>query len=249
MRFSIITLFEEIIRPFFETSLLKRAIEKRLIEVEIINLRDFGIGKHRKVDDYPYGLSSGMILMCEPLKKALFSIKGENKYVILTSPSGYLLNQNIIENNLSKRKHIVIIAGRYKGVDQRFIDKYVDIEISIGDYILQGGEIPALIIVESVSRFVKGVLHSIDSAQNDSFSKGFLDSPKYTRPKIFEGLHVPDILLSGNHKKIEEYEEEESLKLTYKRRKDLIKNRDLTKRQKEIINRIKLEEKNGKIEH
>jgi len=162
MRFSIITLFGELIEPFFETSLLKRAIEKKLITVEIINLRDFGVGKHRKVDDYPYGLSSGMILMCEPLKKALDSIEGENKYVVLTSPSGILLKQDLVENNLAKKEHIVIIAGRYKGIDQRFVDKYVDLEISIGDYILQGGEIPALIIVETVSRFVKGVLHSID---------------------------------------------------------------------------------------
>lgn len=246
MRFSIITLFGELIKPFFETSLLKRAIEKKLISLEIINLRDFGVGKHKKVDDYPYGLSSGMILMCEPLKKALDSIDGNNKYVILTSPSGVLLNQEIVENNLTKKDHLVIIAGRYKGIDQRFIDKYVDLEISIGDYILQGGEIPALIIVETVSRFVKGVLHSIDSAENDSFSKGFLDSPKYTRPKVFEGMEVPEILLSGNHRKIEEYEEYQSLKLTYKRRKDLLKNKDLTKKQKEIINKLKLEEKNGK---
>ena len=249
MQFSIITLFGELMQPFFETGLIKRAIEKKIIEIDIINLRDFGIGKHRKVDDYPYGISTGMILMAEPLKNALKSIKKKNKYVLLTSPAGTKLNQNLIEENLSKLKHLVIIAGRYKGIDQRFIDNYVDFEISIGDYVMQGGEIPAMIIIESISRFIKGFLGDIDSAKNDSFSKGFLDCPRYTRPLIFDKMKVPEILISGNHKKIEEYEEEEALKLTFRRNPDILKQLDLTKRQKEIIYRLTLEEKDGKVKH
>ncbi|MDD3803637.1 MAG: tRNA (guanosine(37)-N1)-methyltransferase TrmD [bacterium] len=248
MQFSIITLFGELMQPFFETGLIKRAIEKKIINIDLIDLRDFGTGKHRRVDDYPYGTSTGMILMGEPLKNALKSIKKRNKYVLFTSPAGVKLNQSLIENNLAKQKHLVIIAGRYKSIDQRFIDKYVDLEVSVGDYVLQGGEIPAMIIVESVSRFVEGFLGDIDSAENDSFSKGILDCPRYTRPRIFEKLKVPEVLLSGNHKKIEEYEEQESLRLTLKRRPDLLENLDLTKRQKEIIYRLTLEEKNGKAE-
>ncbi|MGE3062920.1 MAG: tRNA (guanosine(37)-N1)-methyltransferase TrmD [bacterium] len=236
-------------RPFFETGLIKRAIEKKILEVDIVNLRDFGEGRHRRVDDYPYGTSTGMILMAEPLKNALKSIKKRDKYVVFTSPAGVQLNQKLIETNLSKQKHIVIIAGRYKSVDQRFIEKYVNLEVSVGDYVLQGGEIPAMLIVESVSRFVDGFLGDIDSAENDSFSKGFLDCPRYTRPRVFEKKSVPEILLSGNHKKIEEYEEEEALKLTLKRRPDLLDKLDLTKRQKEIIYRLTLEEKNGKAKH
>ncbi|HAV92677.1 TPA: tRNA (guanosine(37)-N1)-methyltransferase TrmD [candidate division WOR-3 bacterium] len=249
MRFSIITLFGELIQPFCETALIRRAIERKIIEVDLINLRDFGVGKHRRVDDYPYGTSKGMILMAEPLKNAIKSIKHRNKYVVYTSPAGVPLNQRIIEDNLSRQKHIVIVAGRYKSIDQRFIDKHVDLEVSIGDYVLQGGEIPAVILLESVSRFVSGFLGDIDSAESDSFSKGFLDCPRYTRPYEFDKMKVPKILLSGNHKKIEEFEEEESLKLTFKRRRDLLDTLDLTKRQKEIIYRLTLEEKDGKVKH
>jgi len=237
-------------QPFFETGLIKRAVEKGLLSYEFINLRDFGLGAYRKIDDYPYGGESGMILMAEPLKNALESVTGEEKpFVILTSPGGKLLSQNIIEKDLADCRHIVIIAGRYKGVDQRFIDKYVDLEISVGDYILQGGELPALIIVESVSRFIGGLLNDIDSAISDSFSRGFLDSPKYTRPVEFEGLKVPEILYSGNHKKIEEWEETEALRGTIKKRPDLLNGLDLTNRQKEIIYKLNLEEKDAKDEH
>lgn len=249
MHFSIITLFGDLVKPFFETGLMKRAVEKKIISYDIINLRDFGTGKHNRVDDYPFGTATGMILMAEPLKNALKSIKKRSKYVLFTSPSGRLLNQRLIEDDLAKKKHLVIIAGRYKGVDQRFIDRYVDLEVSVGDYVLQGGELPAVLIAESVSRFVDGFLGDIDSAENDSFSKGFLDCPRYTRPRVFEKAEVPEILLSGNHKRIEEYEEEESLRLTLRRRPDLLEKLDLTKRQKEIIYRLTLEEQNGKAKH
>ncbi len=240
MNINIITLFPELIKPFFETGIIKRAIEKSLINVNIINLRDYGIGKHRKVDDYPYGGSSGMILMAEPLKNALPENRG---FVVLTSPAGKQYNQDIA-NQLSKEETLTIIAGRYKAIDERFIQKYVNIEISIGDYILQGGEIPALIIVESVSRLIDGVLGDIDSANTDSFAKGFLDSPKYTRPEEFENMRVPDILLSGHHKKIKEWEHFMSIKRTVERRPDLIKKLHLTEYEKKIINNIDTEEKN-----
>lgn len=250
MRFSIITLFQEIMQPFFETGLISRAVEKGLMSYEFIDLREFGTGAYRKVDDYPYGGESGMILSPEPLKRALSSIKAESKpFVILTSPGGRLLNQSIVENTIAKKSHVVIIAGRYKGVDQRFIDKYVDLELSIGDYILQGGELPALIVVESASRFIGGLLNDIDSANTDSFSRGFLDSPKYTRPSDFEGMRVPDILSSGNHKLIEEWEETEALRATLKRRPDLLKDLDLTNRQKKIIYKLNLEDNDAEDEH
>jgi len=240
MNFNIITLFPELIEPFFENGIIKRAIEKKIITGNIINLRDFGIGKHRKVDDYPYGGSSGMILMPGPLKNALPDNPG---IVILTSPAGKLYNQSIAKK-LSKEKNITIIAGRYKAIDQRFIDRYVDYEISIGDYILQGGEIPAVILLESITRLVDNVISDIDSANTDSFSKGFLDGPKYTRPEVFEDMEVPKILTSGNHKKIKEWEELSSIKKTLMKRPDIIDKIDLTDEQKRIIYKLRhLEEK------
>ncbi|MDY6787571.1 MAG: tRNA (guanosine(37)-N1)-methyltransferase TrmD [candidate division WOR-3 bacterium] len=238
MNFNIITLFPELIIPFTRTGIIQRAIEDGNLSVNIIDLRDFGEGRHNQVDDYPYGGGSGMILMPGPLKDAVNSLHEKGK-VILTSPAGRILDQTIIENELSEEKSLTIIAGRYKGIDQRFIDHYCDTEISIGNYILQGGEIPALIILESVSRLADNVIGNIDSARSDSFSSGLLDPPQYTRPSVFEGHDVPDILLSGNHGEIDKWRKEQSLKITMRKRPEIIERKDLTNQEEKIINIIK----------
>ncbi|MCK4524696.1 tRNA (guanosine(37)-N1)-methyltransferase TrmD [candidate division WOR-3 bacterium] len=244
MNINIITLFPELIQPDIENGLIRQAIKKGLLNINIIDLRPFGIGKHHLVDDYPYGGGSGMILMPEPLKAALDSIENPGLRILMT-PSGQLLDQEIIENELLENVNCTIIAGRYKSVDQRFIDSYIDIELSIGDYILQGGEIPALIILESVSRLVNGVMNNIESAKTDSFSSGLLDAPQYTRPEIFEKTGIPEVLLSGHHENVDKWRLEQALRKTMNKRPDLIENKDLTNKEKKIINTIELEDKNG----
>lgn len=241
MKFSIITLIPELIDMFFNTGMMKRAEQNGIISHNTVNLREFGIGKHRLVDDYPYGGASGMILMAEPLANAVESL--EKGTVILTAPSGRKLDQKLVEE-LTEQEYLIIVAGRYKGVDRRFIDMYVDMEISAGDYVLQGGELPALTIADSVSRLLPGFMSDINSAEEDSFTKGLLDCPRYTRPENFKGLPVPDILLSGNHQAVEDWEAEQSVKETLRRRPDLIDNSDLTSEYKKIINKL-MEERNG----
>lgn len=242
MKFSIITLVPEIIEPFFNTGLMKKAEDNGIISHNTVNLREFGIGKHRNVDDYVYGGASGMILMAEPLANAVESI--EKGTVILTAPSGRKLDQKLVEE-LTGHEHLIIVAGRYKGVDRRFTELFVDMEISAGDYVLQGGELPALIIADSVTRLLPGFMSDMNSAEEDSFTKGFLDCPRYTRPENFRGLGVPDILLSGNHQAVEDWELEQSIRETLKRRPDLIDDSHLTSEYKKIINKL-MEEKDGK---
>lgn len=218
MKISIVTLFPEVFNPILNTSILKRAQAKSLVEFELINLRDFGGGKHQIVDDRPYGGGAGMVLKADVLAKALNNIKSR---IILTSASGKPYKQRDAQR-LSNHDHIVIICGHYEGVDERFIENYVDEEISIGDYVLTGGEIPAMVIVDSIIRLIPGVLEKPASTQNESFSEGLLEYPQYTRPEEFEGKKVPKILLSGNHAQIEKWRKEQSLKKTQKIRPDLI---------------------------
>lgn len=203
----------------FEHSIVKRAIEKKLIEIEFINLRDFGVGKHKLVDDTPYGGGKGMVIRVDVLKKAIENVKKKNKTarVILLSAHGKKFDQKkaLI---YSKLKNLILVCGHYEGFDER-IKKYINEEISVGDYILTGGEIPAMLVTDSVSRLVKGVI-SDGSLDNESFSP-FLEYPQYTKPQEFEGLMVPKVLLSGNHKKIESWRKEESVKQTKKLRPDL----------------------------
>lgn len=234
MKITIITLFPEVFDPILNTSILKRAQAKGKVSFELINLRDFGEGRHKQVDDRPYGGGAGMILRADILSKALKSLNlhtrsGSSK-VILTSASGTPYKQSKTRA-LSKLKHLVIICGHYEGVDQRFIDKYVDEEISIGDFVLTGGEIPAMVIVDSIVRLIPGVLEKPEATENDSFSNytlypkpyTLLEGPHYTRPEEFEGRKVPEILLSGNHKQIEEWRKQKSLEKTKKVRPDLLK--------------------------
>lgn len=220
MKISIVTLFPEVFQPILNSSILKKAQEKKKVIFEFINLRDFGEGKHQIVDDKPYGGGAGMVFRVDILAKALKSIK--KGYVILTSASGLPYKQDRARK-FSKLDHIIIVCGHYEGVDQRFIEKYVDEEISIGDYVLTGGEIPTMIIADSIVRLIPGVLKKPEATINESFTQNLLEGPQYTRPEEFDGLKVPGVLLSGNHGEVDKWRNEKSLEKTKKVRPDLLK--------------------------
>ena len=219
MKFDVLTLFPEMFEPL-KHSIIGRAVENDLININLINIRDFSKDKHKKVDDTPYGGGAGMVIRPDVVYDAYNSVKSENSKVIYMSPQGKTLNQKKVEN-LSKENHLIILCGHYEGIDQRVIDKIVDEEISIGDYVLTGGEIPAMVLIDSVSRYIEGVLKQ-DSIKEESFSNGLLEYPQYTRPEVFEGEPVPCILLSGHHENIEKWRKEQSLKITKKKRPDLV---------------------------
>lgn len=203
MRVDIFTIFTDMFKSPFESANIAIAQKRGLLCLKIWNLRDFAADNHRKVDDYPYGGGPGMILKPEPIFRGVRSILSKNSRVILLSPQGRVFNQRIARE-LSRESHLILICGHYKGVDER-VRWLVHDEISIGEYILSGGEIPAIVLVDAVSRLIPGVIGDIKSAESDSFEDGFLDSPYYTRPEDFEGMRVPRVLLSGDHKKIEEW--------------------------------------------
>ena len=201
MKFDILTLFPEMFEPINQ-SILGRAQEKNIIDINAINIRDFSENKHKKVDDTPYGGGAGMVIMPDVVYRAYKSIDNiENAKVIYMSPQGQTLNQAKVES-LAKEDHLIILCGHYEGIDQRVLDKIVDEEISIGDYVLTGGEIPAMALIDSVSRYVDGVLTG-ESIKEESFSQGLLEYPQYTRPEVFEGVQVPEVLLSGHHENID----------------------------------------------
>ncbi|MBS6252556.1 MAG: tRNA (guanosine(37)-N1)-methyltransferase TrmD [Clostridia bacterium] len=223
MKFDILTLFPEMFENL-KQSIIGRAIEKNIININLINIRDFSKDKHKKVDDTPYGGGAGMVMKPDVVYSAYNSIKDKNARVIYMSPQGKTLNQEKVEE-LSKEEHLVILCGHYEGIDQRVLDKIVDEEISIGDYVLTGGELPAMVLIDSVSRYVEGVLKE-DSIKEESFSNGLLEYPQYTRPEVFEGEKVPEILLSGHHENISKWRKEKSLEITKKKRPELIKNKN-----------------------
>lgn len=209
----------------FSDSIIKRALEKKLISIDVHNIRDYSEDlRHKTVDDYPYGGDAGMLMKPQPVSEAIKDakerIKHLNPRVIYLSPQGELLNQNIV-NELLNENALVLLCGRYKGIDQRVVDKYVDQEISIGDYVLSGGEIPAMVLVDALTRLIPGVLGNRDSAENDSHYNGLLSYPQYTRPEVFEQLSVPEVLLSGHHANILKWQKEQSIQITKKRRPDL----------------------------
>lgn len=220
MKISIITLFPEVFDPILNTSILKRAKQKGKVTFELINLRNFGEGVHQVVDGKPYGGGVGMVLRADILSRALSSIVNHKSLIVLMSASGKPYKQ-AKARELSKLDHLIIICGHYEGVDQRFIDKYITEEISIGDYVLTGGEIPAMVIADSVVRLLPGVLKPV-ATMEESFTENLLEGPTYTRPEAFQGLKVPEILLSGNHGEIEKWRKEQSLEKTKKFRPDLI---------------------------
>ena len=221
MKFDVLTLFPEMFSAV-KQSILGKAIEKGLININLINIRDFSKNKHKKVDDTPYGGGAGMVIRPDVVYDAYRSVYDENAKVIYLTPQGKTLNQKIVED-LSKEKHLILLCGHYEGIDQRVIDKIVDEEISIGDYVLTGGEIPAMVLIDSVSRYVEGVL-SQESIKEESFSNSLLEYPQYTRPEIFEGEKVPEVLLSGHHGNIDNWRKEQSIKITKQKRPDLLKN-------------------------
>lgn len=219
MKFDVLTLFPEMF-DILKQSIIGRAQEKELIDINLVNIRDFSNDKHKKVDDTPYGGGAGMVMMPDVVDRAYQSVKTEKAKVIYMSPQGKTLNQKKVED-LAKYEHLIILCGHYEGIDQRVLDKIADEEISIGDYVLTGGEIPAIVLIDSVSRYIEGVLKK-DSIKEESFSNGLLEYPQYTRPEIFDGKKVPEILLSGHHEKINEWRKQKSLEITKQKRPDLL---------------------------
>ncbi|MFQ5900326.1 MAG: tRNA (guanosine(37)-N1)-methyltransferase TrmD [Thermodesulfobacteriota bacterium] len=246
MRFDILTLFPHFFVSPLECSILKRAIDKGLIEINTHNIRNYALDKHKTVDDSPYGGGDGMVLKAGPVFRAVEKVKALERKdsttptVILLTPQGRLFNQGLAME-LSGLKNIILICGRYQGVDERIRGLLVDEEISIGDYVLSGGETPAMVLIEAVTRLIPGVLGSEISAREDSFSMGLLEHPHYTRPEVFMDIKVPDILLSGNHGRIDRWRRREAIKRTLDRRPELLEATTLTEEDIKIIEDIKKE--------
>ena len=220
MKIDILSIFPDMFNGVFSESIIKRAIEDNKVEINIHNFRDYTEDSHNKVDDTPYGGGAGMVLMCQPIVDCLDSIRTNDSKVILLTPSGKTYNQQMAYD-LSKEKHLIFICGHYEGFDER-ITNFIDMEISIGDYVLTGGEIPAMAIVDSIVRLIPGVIKE-ESHLEDSFNEDYLlDYPSYTKPRVFRGFEVPEVLISGDHKRIDEWRKEESLKRTKEKRPDLL---------------------------
>ena len=243
IKFDILTIFPEMFSSPLNFSLIKKAQEKGLLNMNLHDIRNWAHDKHKMTDDSPYSGGCGMVMKVEPVEKALAAIKGREteSRVILMTPQGQPLTQKIV-TELSEKKQIIIICGRYEGVDERIRTNLVDREISIGDYILTGGELPALVLIDAVSRLIPGVLGNAQSADNESFSHGLLEYPQYTRPAVYKGWSVPDVLISGNHAEIELWRRRESIRRTYRRRPDLLKGVDLSAEDVKILEQIKSED-------
>jgi tRNA (guanine37-N1)-methyltransferase len=222
MRIDIITCLPRLLDSFFAHSILKRAMDKQLVDVQVHDLRDYTLYKHRQIDDYAFGGGAGMVMMIEPIARCIESLQKERTYdaVVYMTPDGVTLDQGIA-NRFSLLKNIIILCGHYKGVDQRVRDKYITHEMSIGDYVLSGGEMAAAVLSDSIIRLLPGVLSDETSALSDSFQDGLLAPPVYTRPEEYEGMRIPDVLLSGHHAKIEEWRQEQAISRTKSRRPDL----------------------------
>lgn len=220
----IVTALPELLQGFFSTSIIKRAINAKVVNLSIHNLRDFGIGKSKQIDDYSFGGGAGMVMMMEPLVAMLKHLQQDKEYdeIIFMTPDGERFAQKRA-NQLSLQGNLLIICGHYKGIDERFRERYVTLELSVGDYVLSGGEIPAALVSDAIIRLLPGAMNDETSALTDSFQDGLLAPPVYTRPADFEGQKVPEILLSGNFKKIDEWRLEKSVERTQKRRPDLLK--------------------------
>ncbi|MFT6328878.1 MAG: tRNA (guanine37-N1)-methyltransferase [Bermanella sp.] len=240
-RFGVVTLFPEMFEPFLNQGVFGRAVRNGIIKVDIFNPRDYTTDKHRTVDDRPYGGGPGMLMMVQPLTDAISDAKtalGENSLVVYLTPQGKTLNQTAVQS-LTQLPNIILVAGRYEGIDERVINALVDQEWSIGDYVLSGGELPAMVLMDSVSRLLPDVLGHSQSAVEDSFTNGLLDCPHYTRPEVLNGEVVPSVLLSGNHEKIRQWRLTKSLKRTLERRPDLLNYLALTEEQQIILSQLK----------
>lgn len=236
MKFNVLTLFPEMFSSLDE-SIIGRSKEKGLIDINLINIRDFSKNKHKKVDDTPYGGGAGMVMEPTVVYDAFKSIKDEKTKVIYLSPQGKTLNQQKVQD-LAKEENITLLCGHYEGIDQRVIDTIVDEEISIGDYVLTGGELPAMVLIDSVSRYIEGVLKE-ESIKEESFTNGLLEYPQYTRPEVFLDKKVPEILLSGNHQKIDEWRRNQSIINTYIKRPDLLKEINLSEKEQKMLEEYK----------
>lgn len=224
MRIYVMTLFPDIFNAYIGESMMKKAIDKGILEVKLYNIRDFSDNKHKKVDDYPFGGGAGMVMTPQPIFSTYEYILEENSLynpkVIYLSPKGKVFNQKM-SKEFSIEKDIILLCGHYEGIDQRVIDEIVTDEISIGDYVLTGGELPALVLIDSISRLIPGVLNRNESFEDETFENNLLEYPQYTRPREFKGMEVPKVLISGNHKKVDEWRLEKSKVLTKERRPDL----------------------------
>ncbi|CDE10365.1 tRNA (guanine-N(1)-)-methyltransferase [Clostridium sp. CAG:354] len=236
MKFNVLTLFPEMFSALDE-SIIGRGKEKGLIDINLINIRDFSKNKHKKVDDTPYGGGAGMVMEPTVVYDAYCSVKEPNVKVIYMSPQGKTLNQQMVQD-LAKEENIILLCGHYEGIDQRVIDEIVDEEISIGDYVLTGGELPAMVLIDSVSRYVEGVLKE-DSVQEESFTDGLLEYPQYTRPEVFLGKRVPEVLLSGHHENIKKWRRNQSIINTYLKRPDLLKEIKLSDKEQKMLSEYK----------
>lgn len=237
MKVTILTLFPEILEGYFSSSIMAKAVEKGLFAYEIVNFRDFAYDRHRTCDDAPYGGGAGMVLKAEPLAEALELAGARDKRTIYPSPSGRVFDQTVAEE-LSREDELVIVCGRYEGVDQRIIDLYVDDELAIGDYVLSSGEVATLTIIDAVYRLCDGIINA-ESLEEESFSDGLLEYPHYTRPEVFRELRVPEILLSGHHEHIRQWRLKERLRKTIRNRPDLLETRSLTREEQKFIQELK----------
>lgn len=239
MKIKVLTIFPEMLRPMLEASILGRAIEEGLIEVELIDIRPFSELKHKNTDDYPFGGGPGMVMLAQPIVDAVEActkdgFHGKRLYL---SPRGRTFDQSMAEE-LARDGELLLLCGHYEGVDQRAIDLVIDEEVSIGDYVLTGGELGALVIIDAVSRLIPGVLGSDESSQDESFSSGLLEYPQYTRPREYRGLAVPDVLLSGDHAKINRWRRDRALELTWRRRPEMLKSVELDKKDRLFMQRL-----------
>lgn len=236
MKISILTLFPEMFEVF-KQSIIGKAVESGVLEIETFNIRDFTLDKHRKVDDYPYGGGAGMVMAVQPISDCIKHVKKVNNgKVIFLGPKGKTFNQNIAKE-LSHEKNLVFLCGHYEGIDQR-VYNYIDMELSLGDFVLTGGEAACIPIVDSISRLIPGVLSNDESYKDESFYEGLLEYPQYTRPPVFDGMEVPEVLLSGHHENIRKWRRYQSLKLTHEKRPDLYKNYKLSDEEKKILKKF-----------
>ena len=242
MKFDVFTLFPSVFEPYLEASILQKARQNRLIQVELHNIRDWAPDKHHVTDDTPYGGGGGMVMKAPPIFAAVESVLGDPPAcpLILVTPQGRPFTADVARE-LSQIPHVAILCGRYEGVDERVREHLVTDQISIGDYVLTGGELPALIMIDAIARFIPGVLGDPDGAEDDSFASGLLEYPHYTKPEEFRGWHVPDVLLSGNHAEIEKWRREQSLRRTLVHRPDLLDNFTPSKTDQKLLDKIKRE--------
>lgn len=225
LKFSIITLFPQMISALTQEGVLARGVKKKLIEISPVDLREYATGERKNVDARPASGGDGMVIRADVTQRAVLAHKQSNSFIIHLSPCGQKFD-HVLAKTLSQKSHIILLSGRYSGFDDRVIQKYADLNLSLGDFVLSGGELPALCVVDAISRFVPGVLGNAQSAEQDSFENGLLEAPLYTKPIEFEGMNIPPVLLSGDHKKIQDYQHQEQIRVTKKYRPDLLERLD-----------------------